>query len=176
LILGRGKIHKFELKKVYKLKLSLCLINETLCHEDAWKSGGIVPPVLTSAVEGVELSALRPCRFVTEKTNRGTYWREGWVGTRAGMESAEKIQTLPHRESKTHLRARSLSLYRLSYHERMTYKMGIIFNFVITSCTYIILDQIVTVFLLLQWMCISVSSSGHDMLVRLVKGMQIQQN
>jgi hypothetical protein len=37
-----------------KVKLSLCLINYTLCHEDIWRSGGIAPLQLTSALDGGE--------------------------------------------------------------------------------------------------------------------------
>jgi hypothetical protein len=34
-----------------RVKLSLCLINEALCHEYIWKSGGIAPTFLTSVLD-----------------------------------------------------------------------------------------------------------------------------
>jgi hypothetical protein len=41
-----------------KVKLSLCLVNSAQRHEDVWKSGGIVQPFLTLALDGSEWSAL----------------------------------------------------------------------------------------------------------------------
>jgi hypothetical protein len=55
-----------------KAKLSLCLTNYALCHEDTWGSGEIAPEFLTSALDGDEQSATRPCRFTPEK-NRPWY-------------------------------------------------------------------------------------------------------
>jgi hypothetical protein len=40
-----------------KIKLSLCLINSTPCHEDVWGSGGMAPPFLTSTRHGGKWSA-----------------------------------------------------------------------------------------------------------------------
>jgi hypothetical protein len=57
-----------------KVKLSLCLINEALCYEHIWGSGGIAPHFLTSALDGGELSASRPCRFTPREIALGTYW------------------------------------------------------------------------------------------------------
>jgi hypothetical protein len=39
-----------------KVKLSLCLINYALCHEDILGSGGTAPPFLTSALHGGDWS------------------------------------------------------------------------------------------------------------------------
>jgi hypothetical protein len=36
-----------------KTKLSICFINQALCHEDIWDSGGIAPPFMTSALDRV---------------------------------------------------------------------------------------------------------------------------
>jgi hypothetical protein len=52
-----------RVSKGIKVKFSLCLINYALCHEDIWRSGGISPPFLTSALDGGEWSASRPGRF-----------------------------------------------------------------------------------------------------------------
>jgi hypothetical protein len=46
-----------------KVKLSLCLINEALCHEGVRGSGRMARPFLTSALDGGEWSASRPGRF-----------------------------------------------------------------------------------------------------------------
>jgi hypothetical protein len=46
-----------------KVKLSLCLINYKSWPEDIPGSGGIAPPFLTSASDGVKRSASRPGHF-----------------------------------------------------------------------------------------------------------------
>jgi hypothetical protein len=38
-----------------KVKLSLCLINQTPCHECVWGNEGVDPPLLTLALDGVSL-------------------------------------------------------------------------------------------------------------------------
>jgi hypothetical protein len=43
-------------------------------------SGVIAPPFLTSALDGGEWSASRPCHF-----GPGTHYRIGWVGPKAGL-------------------------------------------------------------------------------------------
>jgi hypothetical protein len=43
--------------------VSLCIISQALCLEDIWGSGTVAPPFLTSALDGGEWSASRPCRF-----------------------------------------------------------------------------------------------------------------
>jgi hypothetical protein len=43
------------LQEHLKVKLSLCLINQTLCHECVWGSEGIDPRFLTLALDGVSL-------------------------------------------------------------------------------------------------------------------------
>jgi hypothetical protein len=50
-----------------EVKLFLCLTSKALCPEDIWGSGNIAPPFLTSALDGVEWSASRPCRFTPEE-------------------------------------------------------------------------------------------------------------
>jgi hypothetical protein len=55
-------------------------------HEDVWGSENIAPPFLTSALDGVEWSALCPCCFTPGETAHGTHWIGGWVGPRAGLD------------------------------------------------------------------------------------------
>jgi hypothetical protein len=64
-----------------------------------WGSEGIVPPFLTSALDGGEWSTSRPGRFTP-----GTHWIEGWLGPRAGLDTMEKrlILTLPAIEHRLH--------------------------------------------------------------------------
>jgi hypothetical protein len=54
------------------VKLFLFLISYALCHEDIWGSGGIAPPFLTSAIDGGEWSASRPCHFIPGEGAPGT--------------------------------------------------------------------------------------------------------
>jgi hypothetical protein len=51
---------------------------------------GIDTRNLTSALDGGEWSASRPCRFIPEETATGTHWTEGWVGPRAGLNTVVK--------------------------------------------------------------------------------------
>jgi hypothetical protein len=68
----------FELVMV-KVKLSLCLNSSAVRHEDIWGSRGIAPPFHTSALDGGEWSASRPCRFTNGERAPGTHWIGGWV-------------------------------------------------------------------------------------------------
>jgi hypothetical protein len=47
---------------------------------ETWGSGGIAPPFLTSALEGVEWSAPRPSRVTRGERAPGTHRVGGWVG------------------------------------------------------------------------------------------------
>jgi hypothetical protein len=46
--------------------------------------------ILTSVLFGGDLSALRPGRFTPELGAPGTYWIEGWVGPRTGLNGLAK--------------------------------------------------------------------------------------
>jgi hypothetical protein len=83
--------------------------------KDIWGSGGIDPRFLTSALDGGEWSASRPCRFTSGERAPGTYWVGGWVGPRAAFDSVEKRKIVHCLESNPGRPARSPSLYRLSY-------------------------------------------------------------
>jgi hypothetical protein len=54
--------------------LSLCLSNKEPGHKDAWGSGSITPPFLTSGLDGGEWLDSRPCRFSPEERGPGTRW------------------------------------------------------------------------------------------------------
>jgi hypothetical protein len=45
---------------------------------------------LTSALDGGEWSASRPCRFTPRERALGTHWIGGWVGTRAVLDAVVK--------------------------------------------------------------------------------------
>jgi hypothetical protein len=83
------------------VKLSLYLINYTLCHEEIWRSGGIAPPILTSPLDGGERSTSRLGHFTRGVRALGTHWIGCWEGRRAGLDAVEyrKI-SCPWRKSK----------------------------------------------------------------------------
>jgi hypothetical protein len=70
-------------------------IPPVLRHEDIWSNGGIAPPFLTSALDGGEWSASRPCCFTTGEIAPGTHWVRGWVGPRAGLDAVDTRKMLP---------------------------------------------------------------------------------
>jgi hypothetical protein len=72
-----------------KLKLSLCLNNKALRHEDLSGSGCIDPCILDLGTSSREQSASRPGRFTY-----GTHWIRGWVGPKAGLDDKEKKRIL----------------------------------------------------------------------------------
>jgi hypothetical protein len=54
-------------------------------------SGGIASPFSTSALDGSEWLASRPCRFTPGgKRQPGTHWTGSWVGPRVGLDAVEK--------------------------------------------------------------------------------------
>jgi hypothetical protein len=100
-----------------KVKLSLCLINYALCHEDLWGTGVITPPFLTSAPDAGERSASRLGRFTPREIAADNHWIGGWVGPRAGLDVVEKRKILRCREINPDRPGRSPSLYRTTrYH------------------------------------------------------------
>jgi hypothetical protein len=93
------------------VKLAVFLTNYALRREDGWGSGGIDPRILDLCTFGGELLLL--------PLGKSLYWiGGGWVGPRAGLDDVEKRKflTLPELELRPLVhRARSQSLYRLSY-------------------------------------------------------------
>jgi hypothetical protein len=53
------------------------------------KSRGIATVLLTSALDGGEWSASRPCRFTSWETAAGTHFMVGWVGSSACLDAVE---------------------------------------------------------------------------------------
>jgi hypothetical protein len=78
-------------------KVFLCLISSALCHEDIWGSEGIASPFLTSALDGGEWSASRPCRFTPGRnsTRYPLVMRLGGPQGRSGSCGEEKNLALP---------------------------------------------------------------------------------
>lgn len=54
-----------------------------------WESGGIGPPLNTSALEGSEWTASHPRCFNPVKRAPCTHWTRGWVGLGPGLEVME---------------------------------------------------------------------------------------
>jgi len=55
---------------------------------------------LTSTLDGVEWSALRPCRFIPRERSPGSHWIGGWVSPRAGLDAVVQRKILsPSRHS-----------------------------------------------------------------------------
>jgi hypothetical protein len=52
-------------------------------------SGGIAPPFLTSALDGLEWSASRPGRFTPSRKAAGTQWIGGWMGTEIRLDTVK---------------------------------------------------------------------------------------
>jgi hypothetical protein len=97
-----------------KANLSLCLISWALCREYVWGRGGIVPPLLNSALDGDggqlhATVALPPGWSPRYPLDRKLFRAQN----RSGRCGEEKNLALPVIESGRP--ARSPSLYRLSY-------------------------------------------------------------
>jgi hypothetical protein len=62
-----------------------------------WGSGGIAPTSLTSALDGGEWSASRPCHFIPWEGVPDTHWIGGWVDpqSRSARCGEEKNPALP---------------------------------------------------------------------------------
>jgi hypothetical protein len=98
-----------------EVKMSLCLSNWASHHKDVWRSVGIAPLFLTSALVGVEWSAVGSGRFTHREWGSHYSWIGGWVGPRVALDAVEyrKI-SCPCRELNPGCPVRSPSPYRLS--------------------------------------------------------------
>jgi hypothetical protein len=68
-----------------KVKVSLYLISEALCHEDIWGSVSVAPSILTLTLNGGEWSASHPCYFTPGEGSPGPHLIEGWLGPRVEL-------------------------------------------------------------------------------------------
>jgi hypothetical protein len=83
------------------VKLSPCLINEALCHEDVWGSGGIAPSCFASALDGGEWAPSPPGLFTSAEMPRyplerrvsGPQRRSGCSGEEKNLTQAVAIPT-----------------------------------------------------------------------------------
>jgi hypothetical protein len=75
------------------------------------------PHSLTLALDGGEWSVSRPGRFTPRERAPGTHRMGGWMVPRTVLDAVVKRKIpSPRRESNSDRPARSLALYRLSYH------------------------------------------------------------
>jgi hypothetical protein len=70
-------------------KISLCLINEALRHEDVWGSECIDPRILDLGTSWRYVVSLHPGRFIPRERAPGTYWIVG-PQNRSGRDGDEK--------------------------------------------------------------------------------------
>jgi hypothetical protein len=101
-----------------KVKLSLCLTNEALPHEDVWGSGCIDPHVLDLGTSWRWVVSFMPWPLYPRgKSPPDTHCIGSWMGPRTDLDDVErKIVSLLRLEIRPLGRpARSQSLYRLSY-------------------------------------------------------------
>jgi hypothetical protein len=59
-------------------------------HEEVSGSGGRAPSFLTSALDGVERPASRPCRFTLREAATRTPWKGSWLGPRTSLGAVEQ--------------------------------------------------------------------------------------
>jgi hypothetical protein len=74
----------------------------------------------TSALDGDELSASRPGRFIQRETVPGTHRIGGWVGSRAVMGAVVKRKIPSHRRQSNPRTPIVQPVARLSYHSPYT--------------------------------------------------------
>jgi hypothetical protein len=101
-----------------KVKLFLCLTNQALRHEGVWGSGCIDPHFLDIGTTWRWVVSFTPRPLYPGERAPGTRYIRGWVDPRTGLDDVEKRKflTLPRLELRPlGRRARSQSLYRLSY-------------------------------------------------------------
>jgi hypothetical protein len=76
-----------------KVKLFLGLITEAPLREDEWRSGGIAPPFLTSALDEGKWSTSRSGRFIRGETAPGTHCIRSMTRPRVGLDVMDKRNT-----------------------------------------------------------------------------------
>jgi hypothetical protein len=72
-----------------KVKLSLWLNNYAQRREDIWRSRGIAPLFLTSALDEDEYTAPRPGSLNPRYGTPGTHWIGSCVGPRSSLDVVE---------------------------------------------------------------------------------------
>jgi hypothetical protein len=101
-----------------KIKLSLCLTNSTLHHEDVWGSGCIDHIFFTLALVGGERSASRPCCFTPQGKSSQYPLDRRLGGPKPVWPIWRSENSLPYQDSNYNhsvFPARSQWLYRLRY-------------------------------------------------------------
>jgi hypothetical protein len=68
------------------------VISQALCHEDIWRSGGIAPSFLTSALDECDWSPPHPCHFTPGERAPGIHCIGGWVSPRFGLDCLDIVE------------------------------------------------------------------------------------
>jgi hypothetical protein len=94
-------------------------------------SGGIAPPFLTSALDGREWSASRPCLFTPGERAPGTHLIISWVCLRARLDVIKREQSFPCLESNAGRPARCYTdwaIWALNYTHKHTFRATVGFE------------------------------------------------
>jgi hypothetical protein len=84
---------------------------------ETYGSGGVAPPILTSALDGGEWSASWSDSFNLRERAQSIHLSGGCLGPRVSLDAVEKRKILHCQESNSNYPEHCLSLYLLSYPE-----------------------------------------------------------
>jgi hypothetical protein len=82
--------NRYKLLKCKKVKLSLCLINSALCHENIWGSGCIDPRILDLGTSWSWVISFTSRPLYPGERVPGNHRTGGWVGSWTGLDDEEK--------------------------------------------------------------------------------------
>jgi hypothetical protein len=82
---GTKVVDKLHLDCKVKVKFSLCLISQALCHDDVWGTGSIALLFLTLSLDGIMWSVSCLCHFILGKGPQHPLdWKLGGPQSKSG--------------------------------------------------------------------------------------------
>jgi hypothetical protein len=87
------------MQDIKKVKLSLCLINYALSHEDVWGSRCIHPPILDLGTSWRQVVSFTARSLYPRGKDPGTHFIGSWVDPRIGLHDVKKRKNLHCRDS-----------------------------------------------------------------------------